>query len=274
MATIQRTQLTAALVCLSLSGCCLIGPRSQSTELSASQLRSQELFAENQQLTAEGESIHQTVVGLDGERNMLMQQLGEMQTQLSTANSRIDNLMAERNTLKGQYSALLQDTTNDPLISSGPSTVAAAVPGFRFDELTGLTKFPENIHFDLGSAELRSESYSVLQEFANQAMSGSADGMRILVVGHTDDQIITGGMTKARHPTNWHLSTDRADQAILQLAEYGVPPERMASMGYSKYQPLDVDTNELTRQQNRRVELYLVPDSASLAVWDPVRSLN
>ena len=215
----------------------------------------------------------QSLAGIDGERQMLAQQLGQLQNQLATANTRIDNLLVERTDIKDRYTSLLTDNTADPILGGVPM-VSATVPGFQLDELTGLSKFPEDVLFDLGSAELRPEAYAVLKEFANQAMSGGADGLRILVVGHTDDQIIRGGNTAAKHPTNWHLSTDRSDRVILELEKLGVSPSRVAAMGYSKFQPLGTSTDEATRQRNRRVEMYLVPDAANLAMWDPVRSLN
>lgn len=273
MTTSIHKTFVLGILSFGLSGCCLLRPGSQHTELSASQLRSQELFAETEQLMQAQMQTQQTLAGVDGERQMLAQQLGQMQNQLSTANTRIDNLLAERGDIKDRYTTLLKDTSSDPIIAGGP-LMSASVPGFKMDELTGLNKFPEDVLFDLGSAELRPEAYTVLKEFANQAKSGGADGLRILIVGHTDDQIIAAGNTTTNHPTNWHLSTDRADQVILQLENLGVSSDRVAAMGYSKFQPLGTSTDEATRQRNRRVEMYLVPDSANLAIWDPVRSLN
>lgn len=273
MTTYHYKTIFLALLSFGLSGCCLLRPGSRHDQLSASQLRSQELFAEKEQFMLAEQNAQQTIAGIDSERQMLSQQLGQMQTQLATANTRIDNLLAERGQIKDQYTALLTDTSSDPIVANGPA-MTATLPGFTHDDLTGLNKFPEDVLFDLGSAELRPESYPVLKEFANQAMSGSADGLRLLIVGHTDDQLITGGQTAAKHPTNWHLSTDRAAQVILELERLGVPSERISAMGYSKFQPLGTSTDDVTRQRNRRVEMYLVPDSANLAIWDPIRSLN
>lgn len=266
---------TALLILLSfaLSGCCLIKPGARERRLSASQKRSQELFAETEQLQMIAQNAQNSMAGMEAERQMLAGQLGQIQNQLATANSRIDNLLAERTQLKDQYSAALQDTSSDPMISSVPSA-GANIAGFRYDELTGLNKFPQDIQFDLGSAELRPEAYPVLKEFAANANASDAEGLRILIVGHTDDQIISRGSTAVKHPTNWHLSTDRADEVILELERLGVDSTRVASMGYSKFQPLEATTDESARRRNRRVELYLVPDSANLAIWDPIRSLN
>ena len=64
-----------AVVCCGLSGCCLIGPRAHHGKLAASQLRSQELFAENEQLMLAQQNAQQTIGALEQERQMLSQQL-------------------------------------------------------------------------------------------------------------------------------------------------------------------------------------------------------
>ena len=102
--------------------------------------------------------------------------------------------------------------------------------------------------------------------------SGAASGLRILVVGHTDDQNIVRPETAAKHPTNWHLSTDRADAVILQLQKQGVDAERIAAMGYSEFHPLESSVTESARQRNRRVELFVVPNNPSLTKWDPLKT--
>lgn len=266
----QRLLATALLVVI-CSGCCLHDKKAHREHLTACQLRSQELFAENEQLMMQGQQQQQTIAGLEQDRQALTQQLAAKDSQMSTANARIDNLLAERNTLKDRYAQVLTDTTTD---SFGTAGGGGEISGFEYDPLTGLSKFPEDILFDLGSAELRPEALPVLREFVNAVNSGSADGLRILVVGHTDDQQIVRESTARLHPTNWHLSTDRSNQVIVELENMGVTPERMSAMGYSRFQPLEASTDDASRQRNRRVELYVVPESSDLTAWDPVRALN
>lgn len=265
------TFLAGSVLLIALSGCCSLRRNPLNEQLSASQLRAQELFAQTSELTAVQANMHQNLMGVQQQNQFLSDQLAQTQTQLGTANNRIDNLLAERGELKSRYAGRLLDTSSDPMITA---SAGDTVPGFQRDELTGLNRFPEAIHFDLGSAELRAEAMPVIKEFANQVNSGSATGQRILIVGHTDDQPIANGTTAQKHPTNWHLSTDRADQVIVALQQLGVAPERMAAMGYNKFQPLENGTDETSRQRNRRVEMYIVPEAANVAFWDPVGSLN
>lgn len=274
----KLTLMLFATVVLGSGGCCLIGPRPVQQELAASQLRSQELFAQSQSVESARMAMEQNLMMTQQQAADMAQQthdlqtaLGQTEQQLATANTRIDNLLAERNELKGRYAAKLQDTGNDAGLFTG---VTPDVPGFEYDELTGLNKFGSDVLFDLGSANLRPEALPVLREFADNLNSGTAEGLRVLIVGHTDDQAIVRPVTARNHPTNWHLSTDRANEVILQLEKFGVAPERMSAMGYSRFQPLEVGADDTSRQRNRRVEMYIVPESSQVAKWDPFRAVR
>ena len=239
-------------------------------QLTASQTRAKELFAENQNLLMANNQANQTIAGLEFERNSLSEHLGQLESQLATSDSRIDNLMAERDELKSRYGNMLNNP-GDPLLTLSQG---GEIPGFEYDPVTGLSKFPQDILFDLGHAELRPEANPVLKEFVSLVNDGAAAGLKIIIVGHTDDQNIVRPETARKHPTNWHLSTDRANAVVVELARMGVDEERIAAMGYSKFQPLEDSVTDPARQRNRRVELYVVPQAAGLAQWDPIKSLR
>ncbi len=75
----------------------------------------------------------------------------------------------------------------------------------------------------------------------------------IRIDGHTDRQPI-------RSPyfaSNWELSTARAVSVVRFFAEQGIPENRMAATGFSKFHPIDpADTPEAYRK-NRRIEIKL-----------------
>ncbi len=256
----------SALV-LATSGCCH-GRRNN--DLTSAQTHARDLYAENQRLMAGYDEANQMLLGLDHEKQGLLAQLGDAQSQLTTANDRISNLMAERGELTDRYARSLNDSLSD---SSGVNSALQA-DGFEYDPVTGLNKFRSDILFDLGSDAIRPEASPIIAEFASSVKSGSASGLKILVVGHTDDQNIVRPETAIKHPTNWHLSTDRSDAVILQLVKAGIDPKRIASMGYSEFHPLDASVADTARQRNRRVELFVVPNDPSVARWDPVNSLR
>ena len=75
----------------------------------------------------------------------------------------------------------------------------------------------------------------------------------IQVEGHTDKRPIN----TIQYPSNWELSTARANSVLKLLLDLGFPPNRLSAAGYGEFYPLaEGDSNEIL-QQNRRIELKL-----------------
>ena len=258
------------LVLCAVPGCTLQQQYVPAHELTSAQLKAQELYSQSQELQAAHAGAQQMVEGLQMEQQALGQTLTETQKQLSTANERVENLLTERSELIDRYTGVLETPYDDAIVTD----YGNAFPGFEFDPVTGLYKFIDDIRFDLGRAVIRPEMMPILNDFVSAATSSTASDTRILIVGHTDDQRIARDTTAARHATNWHLSTNRADAVIVELIRLGLDAERLAAMGYSKFQPLEMTHDETARQRNRRVELYLVPAGGQVAQWDPVKALH
>ncbi len=252
------------------TGCAMPGAFVPASELAMAQHHAQELYARAQELQAAHDGAQQMIAGLEEQQRHLNQELADTRSDLETATERIDNLLTEREQLKQQIAELFETPDDDPMFTG----LGTEIPGFEFDAATGLYRYQGDIRFDLGSAELRPEMLPILKDFVQAASTSQAQNFRILIVGHTDDQRIARPETARKHPTNWHLSTDRADAVIVQLRQFGLEEERMAAMGYSRFQPLDASTDESARARNRRVELYLVPVTGQMAHWDPARTLR
>jgi chemotaxis protein MotB len=72
-------------------------------------------------------------------------------------------------------------------------------------------------------------------------------------VGHTDKLPISS----AAFPSNWELSTARAISVVKFLTEQGIPPHRLAAIGYGEYQPLDSGGSTEALAKNRRIEVKI-----------------
>jgi len=123
--------------------------------------------------------------------------------------------------------------------------------------------------FDSGRAELKPNSFAVLDAIAGELRVASND---IRVDGHTDSTPIES----PRYPTNWELSAARAMAVTRYLNETdGVRAGRLMAAGFGEFRPIaDNDTRE-HRALNRRVEIHLLssvqPDN-SAAVNTPTNS--
>ena len=56
----------------------------------------------------------------------------------------------------------------------------------------------------------------------------------IQVEGHTDKRPIR----TIQYPSNWELSTARANSVLKLLLEIGFPPNRLAAAGYGEFYPI------------------------------------
>ncbi len=105
-----------------------------------------------------------------------------------------------------------------------------------------------NIFFDLGKSELRSESSPELDRIVT--VLNDNPKMVIELGGHTDN---TGSKE-----LNSKLSQDRADSVREYLIGKGIEPDRVASKGFGETKPVATNDTEEGRQQNRRVEFIIV----------------
>ncbi len=103
----------------------------------------------------------------------------------------------------------------------------------------------KGVNFRTGSAELTTESYSVLNEVVTQ-LQGSPE-TEFEVSGHTDD--------KGNPVKNQMLSQARAQTVADYFIQKGVGSKRLKVMGYGSAKPISSNRTGEGRAMNRRVEL-------------------
>jgi type VI secretion system protein ImpK len=81
---------------------------------------------------------------------------------------------------------------------------------------------------------------------------------QVLVSGHSDNQPIRS----LRYPSNWHLSKDRAENVLRQLATT-VKPTRLGSESRADAEPVADNGSAEGRARNRRVEITLFAAASS-----------
>lgn len=111
-------------------------------------------------------------------------------------------------------------------------------------------QMPGNITFASGSAYVAQDFMPVLQDVAR--VLNRYEKTTLLVEGHTDN---TG---KADY--NQQLSENRAQAVMNFLAGQGVDSRRLRAVGYGESMPVASNETASGRQQNRRVELKIIPN--------------
>ena len=118
--------------------------------------------------------------------------------------------------------------------------------------------FQSEVLFASGSAELGEEGKAQLATFATTLLEIAGkipDELPwiLRVDGHTDRIPIH----TAAFPSNWELSSGRANSVVKYLVSQGVSPVRLASTGFADYQPIDPGDSDEAYRRNRRIELKL-----------------
>ena len=110
--------------------------------------------------------------------------------------------------------------------------------------------FDSGILFATNSSALNQASRNSLTQFANSLKSNPDTDVHIY--GHTDS---TGGDN-----INIPLSNQRAGSVESFLSGQGISTSRMTAEGFGSSQPVADNGTTVGRQQNRRVEIYIVPN--------------
>jgi outer membrane protein OmpA-like peptidoglycan-associated protein len=108
---------------------------------------------------------------------------------------------------------------------------------------------PGNITFATNSADLNANFYDVLNSVS--MVLAEFNQTVVEIAGHTDS---TGS-----EQYNQQLSERRASSVASYLGTRGVLTDRIITVGAGETRPVATNDTDLGRQQNRRVELTLVP---------------
>ena len=208
---------------------------------------------------------------LAGQNRQLNQNNVALKSNLDVSNQRLANMQSERSLLQQRYVNLLkQQSPLSPDATRQLQALKKKYPLFQFDPQSGVSRIGEDILFQSGSAVVNNKTATtILKEFAAIMNQGDAKDLNILVVGHTDDRRIAKANTRSKHATNWHLSTNRANAVLVSLETLGIDQSRLGAAGYGANQPLVANSNDTSRQKNRRVEIFVLPVDAVVAQWNP-----
>lgn len=108
----------------------------------------------------------------------------------------------------------------------------------------------ETVFFNTGKDTIQKKSFPLLDQVA-LVLKAHAEIKRVSVEGHTDDQ--------GPEANNLELSQRRAASVVRYLVAQGVDEARLQSDGFGESQPIAPNTTKAGREQNRRVEMKILP---------------
>jgi len=173
--------------------------------------------------------------------------VAEQQTRIDTLVERLNVALAEEvqtlSSYRSEFFGRLREVLDD--------VEAIEIVGDRF-------RFQSELFFETASADLGPEGEARLGQVAN-SLRRVADRIPddidwvLQVEGHTDRRPIR----TPEFPSNWELSTARAQAIVYYLIDAGIPAQRLAAVGYGEYQPVAAGEDPDDFARNRRIELRL-----------------
>jgi chemotaxis protein MotB len=216
--------------------------------------------------------------------------IAELESELQTTNVRLEQLKRQLETAEGRggvevsslqqkIAALEEDlakkrelisTMQQQLLYGGASLPVELITMLEdfakdkemveYDSSRGIVKFKSDLLFESGSDIVAPAAGEVIKALCKIMNSEQGKKFDVIIAGHTDDIRIGKPETRAKHPTNWHLSAHRAISVLDIMSSSGISPERMSVRGFGEFRPIAPNAaNKKGNSQNRRVEIYIVP---------------
>jgi chemotaxis protein MotB len=247
-----------------LCGCQMV-PASQLTTV---QTQNRSLSEQNHAQLAELDNLKAHNRQIEDKLIRAEEQLALSDQKLGSDNKKLANYQRERDQLRDQFTGYSHGTVRIPAgLSNQLAGLSKRHPSLQFDPQTGVAKLDSDVVFDSGNAELKPQAEQVLADLAEVLQSPDAREMRVMIVGHTDNQKIAGKEARQRYGDNWNLSTSRALAVTKYLNKSGVAEQRMGVAGYGGQQPIAPNTSAADRRRNRRVEIFIVPPDTPIVGW-------
>lgn len=215
---------------------------------------------------AELASCQDTVDGLSRDKEGLQSDLNERSDELAACQATVDELK-ETSSLQGaELEARLQELRKlredsqrnarlyDDLVSKLRSMIDAGQLEVTNERGRLVINLPQDILFSSGSASLGREGITAISEVGK--VLATIGDRRFQVEGHTDNVPIS----TSRFPSNWELSAARALAVVKLLIDSGVKETSLSGAGYGEFSPRVPNDSAKQREQNRRIEIVLVPD--------------
>jgi len=211
------------------------------SQLAANKLELQrlksELAAAQQTGGIEMQTLRDKIAALEENKKQLEELIASMQEKLLLGGA----------ALPVELSTLLEDFANQHDMVT-------------YDPKRGVVRFKSDLLFEPGSDTVASSSVAAVQALAGILNSEEAMKFDVIVAGHTDDMRIAKPDTRAKHPTNWHLSVHRAISVKDIMEKSNVDPKRLSVRGFGEYRPIEENLpNKKGNPKNRRVEIFIVP---------------
>ncbi|MBN1396325.1 MAG: OmpA family protein [Pirellulales bacterium] len=238
------------------------------TEWNALQARNSALAEQNRAQLAEIENLRHHGRALEDRLIRNEKQLALLEERANLDREQLDAFRREREGLYDQFQGLAFGRGRmPPELNRQLVELSQKHASLQFDPETGVSKLDTDILFDSGEAVLKPGAERLLDDLVRVLRSPAAGDLKIMVAGHTDNQLIAGRAVRERYPNNFHLSTARALAVADRMKRAGLPEHRMGVAGFGPCQPISSNATARDRQKNRRVEIFVMDAEVPVVGW-------
>jgi len=243
---------TIALLAIAVSGC--ISQEQYDSQLDKNRIQAEDISKLRSQLSAAELELKQV-------KDQLKTAKGITGADIDAKNAEIaaleDNIARKTKLIQKMRDELLRGGVKLPMeLSLALDEFAQSNDMVSFDEETGILKFKSDLLFKSGSADVAKSAEKSIDTLASILNTTQGSEFDVIIAGHTDNVPIK--YSKAKHPTNWHLSVHRAISVLNLLINDGIQANRLSVRGFGDQRPIASNETKEGKAANRRVEFYIV----------------
>ncbi len=127
---------------------------------------------------------------------------------------------------------------------------------------------PGDVLFASGSAELSSEGQETVRQVSR--VLATLKDRQFQVEGHTDNVPIR----TAQFPSNWELASARALTVVRTMLSEGLAADQLSAASFADTKPVRPNDTDEGRAANRRIEVVVIPDLASLPGYEELQRVS
>jgi outer membrane protein OmpA-like peptidoglycan-associated protein len=254
--------LIAAAALVSLSGCVV-----SKSQLNEAQTENRVYADQNKAQLVEIDGLKTRARQLEDKLVQAEEELAIIGQQSQLDRTQLAKYEKEHSEMVEQYRFAARDANAPHSLGRQLQELSRRHPALVYDSQTGLCKLETDILFDSGDAELKPGGQRLLSDLARVLRSPEADGLKIMVVGHTDSQGVGKKPVREKFADNFQISASRAMAVADRLKKEGVPEQRMGIAGLGASQPVAPNATAQDRAKNRRVEIFLANPETPVVGW-------
>ncbi len=244
------------LVCVYMVGLSGCGAQLQDLRIKndAQQLRINELEGKLAATTLELEQLKRRLATYGEEGNV------ELETLQSRIAALEEDVAQKKRLIASMQEKLLSGEKLPVELTNLLSDLADKYKMISYDANRGVLKFESDLTFEPGSDQVKTSAANGVKSLCTILNSPEAAKFDVIIAGHTDDIPIGKPSTRAKHPTNWHLSAHRSISVLNIMTANSINTGRLSVRGFGEFRPVEPNApGKKGNARNRRVEIFIVP---------------